>query len=710
MTGKFIRRTLRNTVLPNRPYFAHLAITHRCNLRCRFCHITETPFEELDTESTKRMIDVLDRAGVAVISISGGGEPLLRDDFDEIINYAAGLGLYVKVTSNGTMPRAKYERLLRSGAEEIGISLDGVRGHDLPFSHVGSPILSTLRYLNGNLPPGKKLTINVTVSGRNRSEVREIAEYCAREYPRARVWLNPVVVGEGALRTSAPARTEPDYLRECKAPTLLKANFYTEGAEEQYREERFDWGCLAGDQFFDVKPNGDFWLCQDQPSPAPLNVLEPDFEKKRASLDKGARRECSGCVYSCYYMVQQSFRPRNWRSVALLWWNTRTEPGGPERRAGERFGWVAGLCALLMPRMARRLERTLVWTALFMLPFSGLPRGAVPELASDVVLDRMEETGQRQQKALATWTSVRVYRAANQRLGKWANVRAEVRYDGPGRKSYRVLEENGSAFIARHVIYPILEAERDSSKRQAMVDINRTNYELRPAGFDSETGAYVFEAMPRKPNRYQFRGRIWVDARSFGIRRVEGQPAMPPSFWVKRTEFIHNYEEVGGYWLPVQHRSQAELRIFGTSTLEIDYGDYRVAGPVSWMYALDSDRCAAGDCGLAGGAVSCFHGNSDGVAAGTEGSGTGPVDWRIYSQSAWRAAGNRGADARNEYGEGGRGEAGNAVPVLADESGAGNDAGEAAELAEIWIQVRSGADACVGSLKRFPGTGDAAHV
>ncbi len=45
----------------------------------------------------------------------------------------------MKLTSNGTMPQTKYERLLASGVEEIGISLDGVQGNDLPFSHFREP-------------------------------------------------------------------------------------------------------------------------------------------------------------------------------------------------------------------------------------------------------------------------------------------------------------------------------------------------------------------------------------------------------------------------------------------------------------------------------------------------------------------------------------------------------------------------------------------
>lgn len=577
MTGKFLRRTLRNVILPNKPYFAHLAITHRCNLRCRCCHVTETRFAELSTERMCSAIDVLDKMGVAVISISGGGEPLLRDDFDQIVDHAASRGLYVKLTSNGTMPRAKYERLLKSRVDEIGISLDGVIGHDLPFSHVGAPILSTLRYLCDHLSSGQKLTINVTVSQANRDQVQGILDYCAVHFPRARVWLNPVVVGDGALRTSAAIRTEPDYLRGCSGPTQLFANFYTKGAEQQYAAEKFDWGCLAGDQFFDVKPNGDFWLCQDQPSPAPLNVLEPGFAEKRKHLDKQTRRGCSGCVYSCYYMVQHSFRPRNWPDVGLLWWQSVTSPGSLQRKIGDRFGWVAGLSSFLMPRLAQRFSASFLRVLVLAFALVGMAQSQTPPagLPAAEVLDRMEEVGLRQQATLESFTSTRTYTAENSRLGKRAKVKAQVDFIAPGKKSYAVLERSGMALIVDRVIQPILDAECKSALNRSQSDISRTNYNFQFVAFDSAENAYVFEASPLLPRRFLFRGRVWVDAESFGVRRVLGTPANPPSFWVKSTEFTHEYQDFGGFWLPVRHRSKAQLRLFGTSTLKIDYEDYR---------------------------------------------------------------------------------------------------------------------------------------
>ncbi|NIT36051.1 MAG: radical SAM protein [candidate division Zixibacteria bacterium] len=350
MSAKFVLRTFRNVVFRDRPYFAHLALTHRCNLRCRFCRARDEQFEELDTEGMMRVVDVLDRLGLAVLSVSGGGEPLLRADVATILTYAARKGFYTKVTSNGTMPLERYGELLESEVKEIAISVDGVRGDDLPFSHVGPRILGTIRYLNDYLPRGKRLTLNVTVSRANRDQVEDIVSYCAREYPNALVWLNLVMVGAGRLRTGTEVKVDPESLRRCKSPTLLSVEFYQRGMEDYYRKEVYDWGCRAGRMFFDVKPNGDFWICQDRPSRMPINILEPDFRSKLRKANFSHRRECGGCTYSCYFVTQKGFRTRNWPQIATLWWFANTQPGEHCRDVAEKHGWFPGLLSLCADR------------------------------------------------------------------------------------------------------------------------------------------------------------------------------------------------------------------------------------------------------------------------------------------------------------------------------------------------------------------------
>ncbi|HTT62012.1 MAG TPA: radical SAM protein [Bryobacteraceae bacterium] len=574
MSGKFIRRTLRNVVVRNHPYFAHLALTHRCNLRCRFCHIQEAKFQELDTNGMKRVIDILDEMGVGVLSISGGGEPLLRPDFDVILNHAAQKGLYTKLTSNGTMPRERYERLLKSAVNEIGISLDGVDGNDLPFSHVGPRILETIRYLHDHLPAGKQLTLNVTVTQANHGQVDEIVAYCAREFPNAKVWLNPVVVGDGKLRTGAGTKTSPDYMRS-KSPTLLSAAFYAEAVEEQYRNDTYDWGCKAGQMFFDIKPNGDVWICQDQPARLPLNILEPDFARKLRSMDFSYRRECSGCTYSCYFMTQKGLELRHWPQMAGLWWTSNTRPGEPCRRVAEQHGWFSGLLSFCASRLRPGILRPVTGTLLVLLA-TGLLSGQTASLSQDEILRRMEAANAAREQQLAAMHGVRRYSAANPRLHREASVKAELRYSAPDHKDFRIIERSGSRAVQQHVIEPLMATERANAALPArrQVDICRRNYEFSLIGFDDERGAYVFQAQPRTRSKFLFRGRVWINPESFAIQRIEGEPARSPSFWVKHTHFVHEYARFGSFWFPVWHSSIAELRLFGRSRLVIEYSDY----------------------------------------------------------------------------------------------------------------------------------------
>jgi MoaA/NifB/PqqE/SkfB family radical SAM enzyme len=356
MSAKTVFRTFRNVIFRNRPYFAHLALTHRCNLKCTFCQIPEERVKEFDTDGMKRVIDKLDNMGIAYLSISGGGEPLLRPDFATIINYAVGKGLVVKITSNGTMPRAKYAELLASGVSDIGISIDGVAGNELPFAHVGPKVLESIAYLNDNLPKGKLLTLNITVSQSNLAEVDDIVSYCTRQFPKARLWLNPVVVGQGKLRVATENKVNPNFLRRVWSPTLLTPNIFRDACDEYYRSETYNWGCLAGEFFFDIKPNGDFWICQDHPAKSPLNIMDSDFDRKYREADFSNRRDCSGCTYSCYWMSQKSFELRSWHDIAAIWWRRNTHQNEAFHETVDRHGKIAGFAHFCATRMYSRLH------------------------------------------------------------------------------------------------------------------------------------------------------------------------------------------------------------------------------------------------------------------------------------------------------------------------------------------------------------------
>ncbi len=102
-------------------------LTYACNLSCVHCLSSSGRRDprELSTEECFAVIDELERLQVFYVNI-GGGEPMLRPDFFEILEYAAAHHVGVKFSTNGTfIDCAAAERLASMDYLDIQISIDG---------------------------------------------------------------------------------------------------------------------------------------------------------------------------------------------------------------------------------------------------------------------------------------------------------------------------------------------------------------------------------------------------------------------------------------------------------------------------------------------------------------------------------------------------------------------------------------------------------
>jgi radical SAM protein with 4Fe4S-binding SPASM domain len=105
------------------PLSVHLDITYRCNERCEHCYLEHDGDNELTTAEIRSFLRQLAEAGVFFLTISGG-EPLMRRDFFEIIEYARELTFNVKVKTNALMIRGKEAHFLRdAGVEQVQVSI-----------------------------------------------------------------------------------------------------------------------------------------------------------------------------------------------------------------------------------------------------------------------------------------------------------------------------------------------------------------------------------------------------------------------------------------------------------------------------------------------------------------------------------------------------------------------------------------------------------
>jgi mycofactocin radical SAM maturase len=102
-------------------------LTYACNLACVHCLSSSGRRDpgELSTEECKAVIDELEAMQVFYVNI-GGGEPTVRKDFWELVEYATSHKVGVKFSTNGsriTSDRAAW--LAASDYVDVQISLDG---------------------------------------------------------------------------------------------------------------------------------------------------------------------------------------------------------------------------------------------------------------------------------------------------------------------------------------------------------------------------------------------------------------------------------------------------------------------------------------------------------------------------------------------------------------------------------------------------------
>ena len=202
-------------------------------------------------------------------------------------------------------------------------------------------------------------------------------------------------------------------------------------------------------------------------------------------------------------------------------------------------------------------------------------------LSADEVMGRVVQMNEVRAKALESYSSVRSYHLECHCLShKKADMVVRADYQAPNRKEFTIVSESGSGTVRERVFKKLLEAEQESmqAENQQRSAITPENYTFQLSDYEKTDtdGFYVLDAQPRSKNKFLFRGHIWVSAKDFAIIRVEGQPAVNPSWWTVKTDFKRSYQKIGDFWLPESNESETKVRVLGTAFLTIEYSDYQV--------------------------------------------------------------------------------------------------------------------------------------
>jgi AdoMet-dependent heme synthase len=108
-----------------------ISLTDRCQCRCRHCFAaTDQPCrsrDELSTHHVKSVLDDMASMGVTEVCFSGG-EPLLRDDILDLVQYARAQGLVVRLITNGLLLSERViTDLKQAGLNWCSVSIDSAK-------------------------------------------------------------------------------------------------------------------------------------------------------------------------------------------------------------------------------------------------------------------------------------------------------------------------------------------------------------------------------------------------------------------------------------------------------------------------------------------------------------------------------------------------------------------------------------------------------
>jgi AdoMet-dependent heme synthase len=249
------------------PLSVHLDVTYRCNERCEHCYLEHDGHNEMTTPEIRNLLDQLAAAGVFFLTISGG-EPLVRRDCFEIIEYARALRFNVKLKTNAVLIREKEARRLRElSVEQVQISVYSHRHevHDGISKLPGSlkRTLAAIRLLRSH---GLKVTMaNVLMKAnfQDSEGVRQIAAEVGAHYTLDPT-ITPMMSGDtSVLRLRLPSANLQSIFRD---PNLVGdvAEFCAPPppVDDDARE---GYPCSAGHTACYVSPQGELYPCVQFP-------------------------------------------------------------------------------------------------------------------------------------------------------------------------------------------------------------------------------------------------------------------------------------------------------------------------------------------------------------------------------------------------------------------------------------------------------------
>ncbi|MGD0644516.1 MAG: radical SAM protein [Candidatus Bathyarchaeia archaeon] len=322
------------SLAPGKPHHAQWLVNRKCNFRCIGCSVWKEQDErELSTDDIKKGLDILKKLGIVELVLSGG-DPLLRDDIGEIINYASKL-FVTTICDNGSIASKKIDAL--RNVDFVAISIDSLdeAKNDYIKAVPGAwkKAMETVEILHNE---GINVSVTPTISQKNLYEIIDITNYFTKK--GIPVWYclysYDVSVDEKQLFRIGKENEEfvikdkqamiklCDSLIEMKKKNskILMTNKLLKTVRSLYEEDKRTWKCQALSNFLVVDHLGRVAGCHSDNYAGSIFDLPEIWKSQEFKKLRETNSECTKCNYLCYVFYSVQGSPRGHLSVAFEQW------------------------------------------------------------------------------------------------------------------------------------------------------------------------------------------------------------------------------------------------------------------------------------------------------------------------------------------------------------------------------------------------------
>lgn len=223
------------------------------------------------------------------------------------------------------------------------------------------------------------------------------------------------------------------------------------------------------------------------------------------------------------------------------------------------------------------LKALYLLTLVAVFAFAGTPGDALDssDAAGSEIIDRYVTSTQAQQAGMRGLQMDVEIDAALPKLKKTGKLEALRSISKVGQVTYQGLKFIGDNTIKNDVIVRYLTAERQTQDVAAMA-ITPKNYKFKYKGVNmrEEKLVHVFQVTPRKKMVGLFKGEVWVDPATYLPVRESGRFVKNPSIFLKKVEFVRDYEIKDGMALPTHIESVVQTRFWGEAQMKIHFTNF----------------------------------------------------------------------------------------------------------------------------------------